>query len=181
MIEKITQDISICIKCPLCKTRNKTVPGEGCANAKIMLVGEAPGHVNDEQGRPFVGNGGQILNKILDRCGIKREDLFITNVVKCWPPENRKPSKKEIEACIPYLIQQINSIKPELIIALGGVAFETITGRKVKVKENCGKVFYINGKKVGLCIHPNALRYVKGGFDSLAEQFSNVINHKICF
>ncbi|MDL2296132.1 uracil-DNA glycosylase [Lachnospiraceae bacterium OttesenSCG-928-E19] len=178
MLKNISDDINICTKCSLCKTRNKTVPGEGRADVKIMLVGEAPGHVNDEQGRPFVGHGGQILNKILERCGINRDNLFITNVMKCWPPENRKPTKKEIEACKPYLFQQINTIKPELIIALGGVAFETITGQKIKVKENCGKVFNINGQKIGLCIHPNALRYIKGGFDSLAEQFSKVINNE---
>ncbi|MDR0726504.1 MAG: uracil-DNA glycosylase [Rickettsiales bacterium] len=178
MINEISQTINRCTNCPLCQTRNKAVPGEGPANAKIMLIGEAPGHVNDEQGRPFVGHGGQILNKILDKCGVKREDLFITNVMKCWPPENRKPTRKEIDLCKPYLFQQIKAVNPELIIALGGVAYETITGQKIKVKENCGKVFEFDGQKVGLCIHPNALRYVKGGFESLADQFSKVINMK---
>ncbi|MCL1785796.1 MAG: uracil-DNA glycosylase [Alphaproteobacteria bacterium] len=175
MINEIARDITRCDKCPLCRTRNKAVPGEGRADAKIMIVGEAPGAVNDETGRPFVGHGGQILDKILDRCGVRRADLFITNVIKCRPPENRKPTKKEIAACRQYLSRQIDSINPKLIIALGSVAFETITGQTVRTKENCGRVFDMGGRKVGLCIHPNALRYVKGGLDSLAEQFSKVI------
>ena len=108
---------------------------------------------------------------------LPRDEIFITNVLKCWPPDNRKPSKKEIEICAPYLFQQIETINPDLIIALGAVAFETITGQKIKMLDNCGKVFNINGRKVGLCIHPNALRYVKGGLDSLAKQFESVINH----
>ncbi|MGC9153565.1 MAG: type-4 uracil-DNA glycosylase [Vulcanisaeta sp.] len=108
-----------CTKCKLSSTRRKVVPGEGPLNAEIMIIGEAPGEKEDEEGRPFVGAAGQLLTKLLNNVGIKREDVFITNVVKCRPPNNRDPEPDEIDACRPYLVTQILMIKPKVIICLG--------------------------------------------------------------
>jgi len=108
-----------CTKCRLHETRKHVVPGEGPLNAKIMLIGEAPGETEDEEGRPFVGAAGQLLTKLLSNVGIRREDVYITNIVKCRPPNNRDPEPDEIEACKPYLVTQILMIKPQIIVCLG--------------------------------------------------------------
>lgn len=172
----LDEKIKNCQNCVLCKTRNKVVIGEGSFNADIMFVGEAPGKVNNECGRPFVGHGGKIFDKLLSKVGLSRQNIYITNVIKCWPPENRKPKKIEITSCKDYLFRQIQIINPSIIIALGATAFETLTDKKIKIKENCGKVFCANNLKIGLCFHPNALRYIKGGMASLADDLHNIFN-----
>ena len=108
-----------CTKCKLHTSRRRVVPGEGPLNAKIMIIGEAPGEKEDEEGRPFVGAAGQLLTKLLNTVGIRREEVYITNVVKCRPPNNRDPEPDEIEACRPYLVTQILMIRPQIIICLG--------------------------------------------------------------
>ncbi len=112
-----------CKKYPLCKTP-KVVPGEGNSKAKIMLIGQNPGEEEDKQGKPFVGKSGKYLNKILNENKINRKKIYITNVVKCKTPKNRKPTKKEIEFFMPFLIEQIKTIKPKIIILLGEVAWQ---------------------------------------------------------
>ncbi|MEM3363915.1 MAG: type-4 uracil-DNA glycosylase [Candidatus Micrarchaeia archaeon] len=118
-IEDIAAKVKVCTKCSLCKTRIKAVPGEGNSNAKIMLIGEAPGASEDEQGKPFVGAAGKLLNQMLENAGLKREDVFITNIVKCRPPGNRDPLPEEKTACSPYLDAQIEAIQPAVIVCLG--------------------------------------------------------------
>jgi DNA polymerase len=118
-LDAIAADVRICPKCELARTRTHAVPGEGPANARVMLIGEAPGWHEDQQGRPFVGNAGKFLNELLAKAGLKREDVFITNVVKCRPPGNRDPLPDEIAACAPYLDRQIAAIDPDVIITLG--------------------------------------------------------------
>jgi uracil-DNA glycosylase family 4 len=113
------QDIRVCEKCILSQGRTNTVPGEGPENANIMFIGEGPGFHEDRQGRPFVGAAGNYLNELLEKIGFKREDVYITNVVKCRPPGNRDPQPEEIEACRPYLDKQIDLIRPRLIVTLG--------------------------------------------------------------
>ena len=108
-----------CTRCKLHTSRRRVVPGEGPLNARIMIIGEAPGEREDEEGRPFVGAAGQLLTKLLNTVGIKREEIYITNVVKCRPPNNRDPEPDEIEACRPYLVTQILMIRPQIIICLG--------------------------------------------------------------
>ncbi len=108
-----------CTKCRLYSSRRRVVPGEGPLNANVMIIGEAPGEKEDEEGRPFVGAAGQLLTKLLNNVGIRREDVYITNVVKCRPPNNRDPEPDEIEACRPYLITQILMIRPRVIVCLG--------------------------------------------------------------
>jgi len=125
-LEKIAVEVNQCRKCELGSLRTNTVPGEGNPNARIMFVGEAPGADEDAQGRPFVGRAGQLLDKIIEACGLKRSDIFIGNILKCRPPENRDPRADEIISCLPYLQRQIEIIDPEIIVALGAHAARTL-------------------------------------------------------
>ncbi|MDI6806339.1 MAG: uracil-DNA glycosylase [Candidatus Aenigmarchaeota archaeon] len=129
-LEKLNRIIRNCKKCELWKTRTNAVPGEGPQDARIMFVGMAPGRTEDIEGRPFVGPAGKFLNKLLESTGIKRSEVFLTSPLKCFPPRNRKPLPKEIEACKPYLLKQIEIIRPQIIILLGEVALETLLKRK---------------------------------------------------
>ncbi len=126
MYEDLLKKIYNCKKCPLYKFRKKPVPGEGPLDAKIMIVGEAPGRFEDELGKPFVGPAGKLLDHLLSLINIKREEVYITNVVKCRPPKNRDPKPEEIEACLPYLKLQIKIIKPSIIIAVGRISGKTL-------------------------------------------------------
>jgi len=125
-LEKIAEQVKKCFKCGLESSRTNTVPGEGNPNARIMFIGEAPGADEDAQGRPFVGRAGQLLDKIIEACGLKRSDVFIGNILKCRPPENRDPRAEEIISCLPYLQRQIEIIEPEIIVALGAHAARTL-------------------------------------------------------
>jgi len=125
-LAEIAEQTSQCRKCELGGQRTNAVPGEGSPTARIMFVGEAPGADEDVQARPFVGRAGQLLDKIIAGCGLKRENVFIANILKCRPPDNREPRPEEIVACIPYLQRQIELIKPEIIVALGAHAARTL-------------------------------------------------------
>ncbi len=118
-LEQISSEVSACTRCPLHETRNRSVPGEGPVNAQIMFIGEGPGFHEDQTGRPFVGAAGNFLNELLASVGLKREDVFICNVVKCRPPGNRDPEPNEIGACQDYLDRQIELINPKVIVTLG--------------------------------------------------------------
>ena len=118
-LDKIAKEIAKCQKCPLGQQRTKSVSGEGDPNTQIMFVGEAPGKQEDLQGKPFVGAAGKLLDELLLLIGLKRKDIFITNIVKCRPPANRDPLPQEIDACLHYLEQQIKIIQPKLIVTLG--------------------------------------------------------------
>ena len=125
-LEKMAGEVRQCRKCGLGSLRTNAVPGEGHADARIMFVGEAPGADEDAQGRPFVGRAGQLLDKIITACGLKRSDVFIGNILKCRPPDNRDPRAEEIISCLPYLQRQIEIIEPEIIVALGAHAARTL-------------------------------------------------------
>jgi DNA polymerase len=168
--------ISICRKCPLCVTRNAAVPGEGPVGAPLMFVGEAPGHVNDKEGRPFVGRGGAIFNSILGKVGIQRRDVFITNAVKCWPPGNRRPTIEELRICDPYLKEQIALVRPILIIAMGTTAFVQLTGRTIKMREEHGVLDRSGAIPVCAVFHPNGIRYVKGGASALVIDIKKALS-----
>lgn len=118
-IAALEAEINRCERCPLYETRTKAVPGEGDPNATVMLVGEGPGFDEDRQGRPFVGRSGKFLTEVLSNVGIRREDVFITNVVKCRPPDNRDPQADELAACSDYLARQVELINPRIIVTLG--------------------------------------------------------------
>ena len=115
-----------CTKCPLHKTRTHAVPGEGNPSSRVVLIGEAPGYWEDVQGRPFVGRSGRLLDKTLAEAGLDRTKVFITNIVKCRPPENRRPSKSELEICSVYINQQLELISPRVIVPLGNTAGEWV-------------------------------------------------------
>ena len=123
---KIAEQTRQCRQCDLGSLRTNAVPGEGSPNARIMFIGEAPGADEDAQGRPFVGRAGQLLDKIIAACNLKRSDVYIGNILKCRPPENRDPRAEEIISCLPYLQRQIEVIEPEIIIALGAHAARTL-------------------------------------------------------
>ncbi|MFA5688792.1 MAG: uracil-DNA glycosylase [Kiritimatiellales bacterium] len=133
-LEEIAVQISTCTACPLAKVRKHTVPGEGNRNVPdVMFVGEGPGADEDEQGRPFVGRAGQLLDKMIDAMGYKRAEVFIANVVKCRPPGNRVPSAAEMSTCLPYLRAQIEMVKPKVIVALGKTAVEGLLNQPVAI------------------------------------------------
>jgi DNA polymerase len=138
-LTKLHEQIRSCTKCALSKTRTNAVPGEGNFNAEIMFVGEAPGKSEDEKGEPFVGAAGKFLDELLLEIGLKRGDVFITNVVKCRPPENRDPLDEEIQACWPYLETQINEIKPKLIVTLGRHAMYRFLPGDLKISKVHGR------------------------------------------
>jgi DNA polymerase len=125
-LKKLAEQVSQCGKCPLGSLRTNAVPGEGAANARIMFVGEGPGADEDAQGRPFVGRAGKLLDKIIIACGLQRNQVWIGNIIKCRPPENRDPKPEEIIACLPYLQRQIELINPDVIVALGAHATRTL-------------------------------------------------------
>lgn len=154
-LEKISQKIIKCRKCPLWKNRTKAVPGEGRAAANIMIIGQAPGAEENKTGRPFVGRAGKFLNHLLDISKIKREKVFITSPIKCFPPKNRKPTKKEIKSCRPYLEEQIKIINPQKFILLGDVAFKVFFPDK-KLKDFRGKLIKKDDKNYFIVYHPAA-------------------------
>lgn len=127
-LAKIAQEIEVCQKCELYKTRNKTVPGQGNPQARLVFIGEAPGADEDATGIPFVGKAGKHLDKILAAVGFRREEIFICNILKCRPPGNRNPTLEEMICCTPYLHRQLQLIKPRLIACLGNVAIKYVIG-----------------------------------------------------
>jgi uracil-DNA glycosylase family 4 len=138
-LEKIAEEVRQCQKCILGSMRTKAVPGEGKPNARILFVGEGPGADEDAQGRPFVGRAGQLLDKIINAMGLKRSDVFIANIVKCRPPENREPRPDEIISCFPYLQRQIEIINPEVIVALGAPATRTLLNTNKPIGQMRGR------------------------------------------
>ncbi len=127
-LESVAAHIAGCTQCGLHAGRTNTVPGEGAPQPEIMFVGEAPGADEDAQGRPFVGRAGQLLTKMIEAMGFQRDEVFIANICKCRPPDNRKPEPDEMEACLPYLKAQIALLKPRVIVCLGGTATEGLLG-----------------------------------------------------
>ncbi len=156
-IDELNNMICNCQKCILGKTRTNFVFGVGNPNADIVLIGEAPGADEDAQGEPFVGRAGQLLNKILEATGFKREEVFICNILKCRPPGNRNPMPDEVEKCRPYLEKQLKLINPKLILLLGRVAAESLLKTKEPLAKLRGKVHDYKGWKVMVTFHPAAL------------------------
>jgi uracil-DNA glycosylase family 4 len=156
LLEELAAEIRVCPKCRLAETRINAVPGEGNPNARIMFVGEAPGENEDKQGKPFIGAAGKVLNKLLDQAGISRDDVFITNTVRCRPPENRVPLADEIEACNDWLMAQIAVIGPKLICPLGSPALKTLLGPDLKITTARCKVFRKSGILFIPLYHPAA-------------------------
>jgi uracil-DNA glycosylase len=159
-LEELAREIRKCTKCPLHESRTIAVPGDGRSDAKVMIIGEAPGKEEDETGHPFVGATGRFLNDVLSGSGIDRDDFFITNTVKCRPPKNRTPRKLEVETCTSnYLFEQIELVNPRLIMVLGVVASKTLLGVR-SINEARGKVIEQGGRKFIVGYHP-AVRFYR--------------------
>ena len=146
-----------CRKCPLCETRNSVVFETGTASVPLVFVGEAPGRDEDLQGLPFVGRAGQLLTKIIEAIGIDREDVYICNILKCRPPNNRDPLPEEVEQCLPYLERQLEILNPRVICALGRIAAQVLLQTKTPIGKLRGRVFLYNGRKLVPTYHPAAL------------------------
>ena len=154
-LEAIREDIGECVRCKLCALgRKQIVFGVGNPNANLMFVGEAPGRDEDIQGIPFVGRAGQKLTQIIEAIGLKREDVYIANVIKCRPPENRNPEPDEVEQCEPFLFRQVDTIKPKVIVALGTFAAKSLLKSNESISRLRGRVFEYRGAKLVPTFHP---------------------------
>lgn len=156
-VEELYNIIHTCTKCPLGETRKNFVFGVGNPNADVMLIGEAPGAEEDKQGIPFVGRAGKLLTDILKAINFEREEVYIANILKCRPPNNRDPLPAEVEKCKPHLEKQIELIKPKVILCLGRVAAIELLGKKVTLTKLRQEVHEFNGVKVMATYHPAAL------------------------
>ena len=156
-MEELKQSCKDCKKCKLCTTRQNVVFGVGNEHADIMFIGEGPGGDEDRLGEPFVGKAGQLMNKAFDIVGIKREDIYIANVVKCRPPNNRDPEEDEIKACMDYLRNQVMIIRPKIIVLLGRIALQNILGKEYKITQARGKWIEKKGIMYLPTWHPAAL------------------------
>jgi uracil-DNA glycosylase family 4 len=155
MLKDIAERIKVCKKCELWKGRTNAVPGDGNPSAQIVFVGEAPGYEEDKRGKPFVGKSGKLLIKMIqDVLGMRREDVFITNIVRCRPPENRTPEKEEISACLNYLFEELSVIRPRIVVALGAPAAKAILGKDEKISEMRGKFYTRPEFTVFVTFHP---------------------------
>ena len=156
-LKAVAAAVASCTSCPLHKTATHPVPGAGNANAGLMIVGEAPGATEDEQGLPFVGAAGQLLTKILAAVDLTRDDVFICNVLKHRPPGNRNPAPDEVTACTPYLIRQFELIRPKAILALGTFAAQTLLETKLAIGKLRGQLHKYHGVPLIVTYHPAAL------------------------
>jgi uracil-DNA glycosylase family 4 len=184
LMEELSKEIHTCKKCSLWKTRNKPLVGDGSIDAEILVVGESPGYNEDKIGRAFVGEAGKILDQLLSLVNLGRQDIYITNVLKCHPPKNHNPSRQEIDSCIEYLHKQISIIKPKIIITLGKYASEEVfTDFNLefsRISEEHGKVFEVEtgSEKIKIiplyhpavaCYHNEMLNVLKYDFKKLSN------------
>lgn len=153
-LDQIRENLGECTRCRLATTRKTIVFGQGNLHAELVFVGEGPGADEDEQGLPFVGRAGKLLNRMIEFAGMKREEVYICNIVKCRPPGNRVPEKDEIEACSPFLFRQIATIKPRLVCCLGAPAVRTLLGIKEGITKIRGNFYDFAGTKALATVHP---------------------------
>lgn len=173
-LEQIRADVEACRRCPLADGRTQTVFGDGNPDARVLIVGEAPGKNEDLQGIPFVGAAGKYLNELLAIAGLKREDVFIANVLKCRPPGNRDPRPEEIELCTPYLREQTRTIDPEFIVTLGNFSTKFILKTEVGITRLHGKLQQAGRFKVFPIFHPAAALYDGSKRVALEDDFATL-------
>lgn len=178
ILKEVAQQTAVCTRCDLHYSRNQSVPGTGSPRAEIMFIGEGPGFHENVQGLPFVGAAGQFLDELLADAGLKREDVFITNVVKCRPPGNRDPQAEELDACKPYLERQIAAINPDVIVTLGRFSMGHFINNG-KISGIHGKPFWSGGRMIVPMYHPAAALHqpslrevVKQDFAKLPEMIA---------
>jgi uracil-DNA glycosylase len=153
-LAEIRDDIGECTRCRLHKGRTNLVFGVGNPNAELMFVGEGPGADEDAQGEPFVGRAGQLLNNMISAMGLRRQDVYIANVVKCRPPQNRTPERDECDTCSPFLLRQIEVIRPKVIVALGAVAAKNLLSVNDSMSNLRGRFYDFRGVKLAVTYHP---------------------------
>ena len=180
-LKTIARRIASCHKCQLAKSRTHTVPGDGSPHTQLVFVGEAPGFHEDEQGLPFVGAAGKLLERLLGKIGLSRKDVFICNVVKCRPPENRDPNPEEISSCEPYLLEQLEVLKPLVICALGRYAAQTLLHTNEGINRLRGRFHVYHGIPLLPTLHPAAVLYnasqlqdVEGDFEILKQKLESL-------
>ena len=178
-LNELKLECESCKGCELYRTRNNLVFGEGSEKADIFIIGEGPGENEDNEGRPFVGRSGKLLDEVLNKHGLSRtNNVYIANMVKCRPPENRDPKTEEKEACIDFLKEQIEIVNPKLIICLGRVSASYFLGKDFKVTKQHGEIYEIDGRKFTATFHPAAiLRNInnKPIFEADIEKFSKLV------
>lgn len=157
-LSNIGLEVIACHRCNLSSTRKNAVPGIGPPDSKVIFVGEAPGRTEDQEGKPFVGTAGKILSEALEFAGLDRASIYITNVVKCRPPDNRQPLKEEKESCSIYLKKEFETIKPKIICILGNTAYGSLLGGN-EITKNRGKMIKHDGQWYFVTIHPAAVIY----------------------
>ena len=173
-LEELDQSLRKCQACRLASGRTQVVFGTGNPNASIMFVGEAPGFHEDKQGVPFVGAAGKVLTGLLESVGLSRDDIYIANVVKCRPPNNRNPQTDEIETCKPFLLQQIQIIKPKLVCSLGNFAMQTLLERKIGITKVRGQIFRLPEFILFPLLHPAAALHQGNLMAPLREDFQKL-------
>ncbi|MBM7853659.1 DNA polymerase [Desulfohalotomaculum tongense] len=184
-LKQIEKEIQGCRRCGLADGRTNIVFGDGNPKAKLMLIGEGPGRDEDLQGKPFVGAAGQLLNKILEAAEIKREDVYIANIVKCRPPGNRVPNRKEARACLPWLWQQIETISPRIVVLLGSTALQNLIKPDARITKMRGQWLESkSGIKIMPTYHPAALlrdpskkKPVWEDFQKIRDEYKKIMNN----
>jgi uracil-DNA glycosylase family 4 len=172
-LKKVAQEVSVCTQCNLHYSRVNAVPGEGPVDAQIMFIGEGPGFHENQQGRPFVGAAGRFLEELLNGIGLKRTDVFITNIVKCRPPGNRDPEPQEIEACNQYLERQIHAINPKVIVTLGRYSMNRFLPN-AKISDIHGQAMNVKGRLVVAMYHPAAALHQRSLRPVIEKDFSQL-------
>lgn len=157
-IDGLRKAVISCTACALSKSRTNAVPGSGSINTEVVFIGEAPGRTEDIQGMPFVGTAGKILSEALTYAGFTREDVYITNIVKCRPPDNRRPNRQEMDSCNNYLQKELEIIRPKIICILGNTAFGSLLNGNA-ITKNRGKIIKKNDQLYFVTIHPAAIIY----------------------
>lgn len=174
-LQELATSLHNCQRCKLAKMgRTKVVFGVGNPHASVMFVGEAPGFNEDQQGEPFVGAAGKLLNELLQSASLSRGDIYIANVIKCRPPNNRDPEPDEVETCKPFLMQQIAMIRPKLVCTLGNWATQTLLERKVGITKVKGQAFYMKDFVIFPLLHPAAALHQGNLLDTLKADFKKL-------
>ena len=170
-LDEALAGVGECHKCTLGETRTNVVPGAGNPRAKIMFIGEAPGKNEDLKGQPFVGAAGNLLNQLLERIGLEREDIYIANILKCRPPKNRDPRPDEIDACVPWLREQIKAVHPTILVTMGNFSTKFILQTTTGITQLRGKVRKTGPFRVIPTFHPAAAIYDRSKITALEEDF----------
>ncbi len=179
--DDIDRHIADCTQCALSRTRHRPVMGRGNRQADLMLIAEAPGAQEDQQGIPFVGSSGEILDRLFMDCGLSREEVYITNILKCHPPGNRDPKEEEKEACVPYLKYETFLLKPRIIVCLGRIAAQRIISPDFKITKQHGTWTYRKDCALTATYHPSAILRDSAKYEAVKKDFLEIVRKQAEF